>query len=448
MIDKFEILETAASLGLQNSTIEKDYVLGWILMGIQKNSKASNSWIFKGGTCLKKCFFDEYRFSEDLDFTLIDPTQMDKSILKTILKELAEWVYDEAGIEIPEKSLAVEFYTNLQGSLSAQGKFSYVGPLKQKQKSNLPTLKLDLTSHEKVVLIPEKRDISHRYSDKPKDAPQAFCYCYEEIFAEKLRALTERARPRDLYDVIHLYEERHRLGQKSKFFESLEQKCAFKKMAVPSLEAIERHPQKTILSSEWENMLSHQLPQLKPFETFWHQLPHIFNWFYEDYPRASLTQLHSFLGEDKNWTCLVLICENDTTLPYAERYSIPIPGKEIIRLNQAGKVWCQPLNLIDVTRKGDPKFIHDKLYEVILMYLDEQTKTFVSYDSLKRNEKKISLESARAGDVFEVPGYFLNDWNNRVNPSTGYVHYWFQPTALLPPHMKTKLIQSALRRRF
>ena len=86
MIDKFEILEMAASLGLQNFTIEKDYVLGWILMGIQKNSKTGNSWIFKGGTCLKKCFFGEYRFSEDLDFTLIDSTQMDEPILKIILK--------------------------------------------------------------------------------------------------------------------------------------------------------------------------------------------------------------------------------------------------------------------------------------------------------------------------------------------------------------------------
>jgi hypothetical protein len=55
-------------------------------------------------------------------------------------------------------------------------------------------------------------------------------------------------------------------------------------MPLPSLETIERHPQKTILSSEWENMLSHQLPTLKPFGNFWEQLPHIFNWLYEDLP--------------------------------------------------------------------------------------------------------------------------------------------------------------------
>lgn len=194
MINKIEILQMATSLGLQNPTVEKDYVLGWILMGIQKNSKTNSSWIFKGGTCLKKCFFDEYRFSEDLDFTLIDPAQMDESILKTILKELAEWVYDEAGIEIPEKAFLLSSIRIYKDRLSVQGKLSYDGPLKQKQKSSLPTIKLDLTLHEKIVLMPEKRDIFHHYSDKPIVAPQALCYCYEEIFAEKLRALAERAK--------------------------------------------------------------------------------------------------------------------------------------------------------------------------------------------------------------------------------------------------------------
>jgi predicted nucleotidyltransferase component of viral defense system len=444
MIDKLEILQLAKKLGLQNSTIEKDYVLGWVLMGIQNNPKTKNSWIFKGGTCLKKCFFDEYRFSEDLDFTLADSSQMNESFLLGILKELSEWTYEETGIEIPLKGLSVEFYTNLQGSLSAQAKLSYLGPLKQKQRNSLPTIKLDLTPHEKVVLIPEQREIFHHYSDKP-NSPKAFCYGYEEIFAEKLRALAERARPRDLYDIIHLYQERQRLREKSKFLESLEQKCSFKKMSLPNLETIERHPQKATFFSEWENMLSHQLPTLKPFEVFWDQLPHIFNWLYEDYPKAYLTQLNSFLLQEKTWVCIVLICEQDSSLPYSERYFVSVPSEDIIRLNQSGKVWCQPLKLIDVSIKGNSKFIHNKLYETIVMYLDEQTKTFVTQDTQSR--KTIDLEGIRPGDVVEVPGYFLNDWNQRINLSSKYVHYWFQPTAVLPPIMKMKLIQTARKKR-
>ena len=38
MINKFEIARIAKKHGLQSSTIEKDYVLGWILIGIQNHS--------------------------------------------------------------------------------------------------------------------------------------------------------------------------------------------------------------------------------------------------------------------------------------------------------------------------------------------------------------------------------------------------------------------------
>jgi predicted nucleotidyltransferase component of viral defense system len=276
MIDKSEIIKAAKSLGLPLSTVEKDYVLGWVLMGIQMHPEAQEKWIFKGGTCLKKCFFDNYRFSEDLDFTISAQNHMQEDVLKKILKDVGEWVYEESGIELPEKHISVDLYKNPHGAFSVEGKLTYFGPLKQK--TNFPRIKLDLTAHERVVLPPEKRAIFHNYSDKPANAPHALSYCYEEIFAEKLRALAERARPRDLYDVIYLYEDRHRLSDKAKFMESLSAKCEFKKIPIPTLEYIERHPQKNILSSEWENMLRHQLPELKPFEYFWGCLPELLKW--------------------------------------------------------------------------------------------------------------------------------------------------------------------------
>lgn len=70
MIRKQEIMRHAKSLGLSANTVEKDYVLNWLLLGIFSNDQLNKHWIFKGGTCLKKCYFKEYRFSEDLDFTL------------------------------------------------------------------------------------------------------------------------------------------------------------------------------------------------------------------------------------------------------------------------------------------------------------------------------------------------------------------------------------------
>jgi len=61
MIGKPEIIRIAGQLNLNPHIVEKDYALGWLLAGIFANEKIGDSWVFKGGTCLKKCFFETYR---------------------------------------------------------------------------------------------------------------------------------------------------------------------------------------------------------------------------------------------------------------------------------------------------------------------------------------------------------------------------------------------------
>ena len=88
MIDKREVLEAASALGLLPSVVEKDYVLGWLLAGINAHPALAEAWVFKGGTCLKKCYFETYRFSEDLDFTLRDEGQLEEGFLRHVLGEV------------------------------------------------------------------------------------------------------------------------------------------------------------------------------------------------------------------------------------------------------------------------------------------------------------------------------------------------------------------------
>ena len=52
-------------------TLEKDYALTNLLSVIANFSKL-NSMVFKGGTALKKIHFEEFRFSEDLDFVCLE----------------------------------------------------------------------------------------------------------------------------------------------------------------------------------------------------------------------------------------------------------------------------------------------------------------------------------------------------------------------------------------
>ena len=51
--------------------LERDYCLAWFLAMLAE-SDLKPVLGFKGGTALKRCYFGDYRFSEDLGFTLLE----------------------------------------------------------------------------------------------------------------------------------------------------------------------------------------------------------------------------------------------------------------------------------------------------------------------------------------------------------------------------------------
>jgi predicted nucleotidyltransferase component of viral defense system len=98
------------------------------------------------------------------------------------------------------------------------------------------------------------------------------------LIAEKIRALSERARPRDLYDVIHLYRHIQTKIDRVSVLNVLQEKCKFKKIDVPTSKSIIYHPKPKELVSEWDNMLHHQLPTLPPLDSFLKDLTALFDW--------------------------------------------------------------------------------------------------------------------------------------------------------------------------
>lgn len=158
----------------------------------------------------------------------------------------------------------------------------------QQQRGDLPRIKLDLTNDEVLVKEAVTREVHHPYSDRPEKGIAVQCYAYEELFAEKIRALAERMRPRDLYDVIHLYRRDDMKPDRSLVLDILKQKCVFKGIEVPAVKDLESRPELTELKEEWENMLEHQLPSLPSFEQFWNELPEVFEWLVREKPKAPL----------------------------------------------------------------------------------------------------------------------------------------------------------------
>ncbi len=165
MISKQEVMAFAAEVQLQAHVIEKDYALGWLLAGISAHPVIGPRWVFKGGTCLKKCYFETYRFSEDLDFTLQDAEHLDEAFLAEVFEEIGKWIYDACGLQLPAEARKFEVFTNARGSQSARGRVGYRGPLRRA--GDPPRIKLDLAADEVLVLTPVRRPVHHPYTDLP-----------------------------------------------------------------------------------------------------------------------------------------------------------------------------------------------------------------------------------------------------------------------------------------
>lgn len=275
MIPQRELAALRAEWILDQGVIEKDYVLGWLLAGIANHSELNRTWIFKGGTCLRKCYYETYRFSEDLDFTIIDGGPEEPEALMPIFTEIAAWVREESGLELVLDDKSFQRKRNKRGNPTTQGRIAYRGP---NGNPTMPKVKLDLTSDEVLVDRPAFRRVGHPYSDQlPVDG--VLCYSIAELFGEKLRALAERCRPRDLYDVVHMHRHPDLIGVARGVRSALQRKCAHAGIDVPTVEIIRSSPFRAEIESEWENMLGHQLPQpLVPFDGFWASLDDVFSW--------------------------------------------------------------------------------------------------------------------------------------------------------------------------
>ena len=193
MIKPQEIQLKAREAGVRDQQIEKDYVLSWILQGIAQHPHLAKVIVFKGGTVLKKIYFEDYRFSEDLDFTLLKNEITNEQIFGWF-KEIFVYVREEANIPL-------EIITdNEHGDGGINFYISYTGPLGG-QGSN-KKVKVDISRSEKLVFKPAVKNVIIKYSDQEKH--KLLCYPLEEVLVEKMRSVMQRMQARDFYDLWYL----------------------------------------------------------------------------------------------------------------------------------------------------------------------------------------------------------------------------------------------------
>jgi predicted nucleotidyltransferase component of viral defense system len=252
MIKPGEIQQKAHTVGVRVQQIEKDYILSWILFGISKHEYLSKSIVFKGGTVLKKVYFEDYRFSEDLDFTLLN-TELSNEQILSWFKEVFEFIKFEANIplEINDKSEHedgnINFYISFIGPLGGQG--------------NNKKVKVDISRSEKLVFEPIMEDVFISYSDLEEH--QFLCYPLEEVLVEKMRSVLQRMQARDFYDIWYLLEKR---GMDANFYiREFEVKCKCKGLMhtdFPKILEERLHQYK----GRWRGSLNEQMKNLPDFD--------------------------------------------------------------------------------------------------------------------------------------------------------------------------------------
>jgi len=252
MIKPGEIQQKARDAGVRDQQIEKDYVLSWILKGIAQHEQLSKTIVFKGGTVLKKIYFEDYRFSEDLDFTLLKNEISNEQIFEWF-KEVFEYVKEEANIPLAiidnneHEDGGINFYISYIGPLGGQG--------------NNKKVKVDISRSEQLVFKPVMNDVFIGYSDLEEH--QLLCYPLEEVLVEKMRSVMQRMQARDFYDIWYLLEEH---GMDADYYVSeFEAKCKSKELMHTDFpkKLDERLPQ---YKGRWKSSMSEQIKDLPDFD--------------------------------------------------------------------------------------------------------------------------------------------------------------------------------------
>jgi len=253
MISQREVSQIAFQQNKLDKVIEKDYIISWMLLGLS-SSKLKESLAFKGGTALKKVYFPNYRYSEDIDFTLLEDLE-EKALIdgfRAVLREL-------------EKSQALLFHLKeerIERHIDSLTFYvDFVGPLQARLGSR--NIKVDFTLIEKLVFSAEEEVIKAPYSDCKGLKRKLKTYSLEEVLTEKLCALIGRTEPRDLYDAHYLFNLEYLNYQE--VAEGFKAKAANKKIDPKRLSSILRQKEATI-ANLWEIRLAQQVDELPHLE--------------------------------------------------------------------------------------------------------------------------------------------------------------------------------------
>lgn len=210
--------------------LEKEIIIQNILQDLSKDDFFSKNLAFKGGTCLIKCYFDYYRFSEDIDFTWMDQSIFkDKSqkdirrALSTIIDDLGELfvkVAKKQGLEFILDKYNRDYMEFGGGNKTATFKIWFESEITKSRSF----IKIQINFVEDIKFKISKKNVRSLFSgqedkelavlyDKEYEDYNSPCvlftYDIKEILCEKVRAILTRRgiKARDFVDIFFIFNE-------------------------------------------------------------------------------------------------------------------------------------------------------------------------------------------------------------------------------------------------
>ncbi len=238
MIRSIELKSIAVKRQVPLAMVERDYAQNWLLKYLNEINMA-----LKGGTGLRKVYYKEYRFSDDLDFTLlgnISKIVLTNKIVKATQKAKEESGINFSGITDPDKTktgyrLKVGFRI-----------------------SQTMNVRLDITTldNEEVVLPVAEKSINHLFPDYFDGVIKT--YDINEILVEKIRSIFQRGFPRDLYDVWYLIRDDIKINK-----ELLKRKFEYKGVKINTSKL---KSEREKIKSGWLKSLNKQIHDVPDFD--------------------------------------------------------------------------------------------------------------------------------------------------------------------------------------
>ena len=249
--------------------IERDYLQSWILVGLSQMPLLLDTLVFKGGTALRKCYFGDYRFSEDLDFTGLNgvPTgsDMEHAVQEacSIAMRLMER-YGSAADIICERYVESRPHPGNQEAFRIRARLPW-------HNSPLSSIMVEITVDEKILKPVKTREIIHQYGESLE--AEIKTYSLEEIVAEKLRAILQnvamlkrrgwnRTRGRDYYDLWRILSTYKDDMDFTEFISFLRDKCTERNVVFTGPEDFFDGDMLALVENNWDQSLEHLVPNL------------------------------------------------------------------------------------------------------------------------------------------------------------------------------------------